>query len=94
VKRTTRHVKRIDWAELIRWWVWGHWICVRTGKPSHKLLPFHDFDVFVRARLGAISEKQCARIGAAAQRAGVIEGDEIREENEDEARRRIGEAMK
>jgi hypothetical protein len=36
----------------------------------------------------------CQRIGAAAQRAGVIEGDEIREENEDEARRRIGEAMK
>ena len=94
-KRTPRASKPEDLTEVVWWWVWGHWTCIRAGRnPPHRLLPFHDFDVFIRARFREIPERVYQRIGAAAQRAGVIEGEEIRELNEEAARKKIGEAMR
>ena len=89
-KRTPRASKPEDLTESVWWYVWGHWTCIRAGRtPPHRLLPFHDFDVFIRARFREIPERVCTRIAQAAQRAGVIEGDEIRELNEEAARKKI-----
>jgi hypothetical protein len=89
-KRTPRVPKPEDLTESVWWYVWAHWSCIRTGRtPPHKLLPFHEFDVFITPRFRAIPERVCQLIAQAARSAGVIEGDEIRELDEETARKKI-----
>lgn len=77
-----------NWSELVWWWVWAHWVCVRTGKP-HQLLDRASFDTFVTAHYRALTDSQYQRIAQSASSEGVTAGEEIREENEETARRRI-----